>query len=426
MLTLLRTHASLRLLFVGQALYWSCSIIGIALTALVGARLAPQPWLATLPLALLVAGNLAAVRPLAAAMQRHGRRRVLVAGALVGVAGGLLACAAIVADSFPLFGLGIAGVGVYQASSAYYRYAALETVAPEWRGRAAACVLAGGVCAALLAPSLALAARQWLITPFAGAYLAIAGLAAAAALLLSRLPRDHAAFPATPTGAQAGLAATRRAGAPTPPAAATPAPAATAASPASTTPWRTLLARPTLRAAIVMTAVGHGLMILVMNATPLAMADCGFAVETSARVIQWHVLGMFLPSFFAGTLVDRHGSRRVAAAGIAVLAASAVLALSGVAMAQFLASSLLLGIGWSLLIVAGTTLLTAAHAPDERAGAQSLMEFANGATAAAMSFASGALQSGVGWHAINGAMLPLLALAAWLLWSTRAPRLRAA
>lgn len=394
MLTLLRTHASLRLLFIGQALYWSCSIIGIALTALVGARLAPLPWLATLPLALLVAGNLVAVRPLAAAMQRHGRRRVLVAGALVGVAGGLTACLAIVADSFVLFGLGIAGVGVYQASSAYYRYVALEAVEVQWRGRAAACVLAGGVCAAVFAPSLALAARQWLITPFAGAYLAIAGLAAVAALLLTRLPEGAAAVPAT--------------------------------GQAPATRWRMLLARPALRAAIVMTGVGHGLMILVMNATPLAMADCGFAVESSARVIQWHVLGMFLPAFFAGALVDRHGSRRVAAVGIAVLVASAALALSGVALAQFAASSLLLGIGWSLMIVAGTTLLTEAHAPTERAGAQSLMEFANGGTAAAMSFASGALQSGIGWTAINAAMLPMLAGAAWLLWSTRPALLRAA
>jgi len=382
---LLLRNPTLRLLFAGQALFWSCSIIGITLTALVGARLAPWPVLATLPLALLVLGYLLAVQPLSLFMQRRGRRPGLVGGALAGVAGGLVAAAGTVLGSFALFCAGVACIGVYQASAAYYRYAALEAVDARHRGRAAACVVGGGVCAAVLAPGLALWSRDLLATPFAGAYLAIAALAALGALTMSRL-RETQAAPPPPAGRGA---------------------------------WRGLLARPALRAAVIMTAIGQGLMVLAMNATPLAMDGCGLSAASAAQVIQWHVLGMFLPAFAAGPLVDRWGSRRVALAGAAALAASALLAASGEAFAQFLASSFLLGVGWNLMVIAGTTLLGETHAPEERGQAQAVMELANGGSSALMAFASGALLAGLGWTAINLAMLPLLALAVGLLAATR-------
>jgi len=379
---LLVRNASVRLLFAGQALYWGCSIIGITLTSIVGARLAPWPALATLPLALLVLGNLLAVQPLSLFMQRRGRRAGLQAGALWGVAGGLVSMAGVQWGSFAVFCAGTLAIGAYQASSGYYTYAALEAVDPTQKGRAAACVVAGGLCAAVFAPPLALWSRNLLATPLAGAYLAIAVLAALGWAVMARLREG-----AVPPPAAGGIAA--------------------------------LLARPGLRAAVVMTAIGHGLMILVMNATPLAMEVCGFSPASAARVIQWHVIGMFAPALFSGALVDRFGSRRVAAVGAACLAASAVVALSGLSFTEFLTSSFLLGAGWNLMVIAGTTLLAESHAPGERGQAQALMQLANGVVAAAMSFASGALLTGVGWTAINAVALPLLAVAAGLLLARR-------
>lgn len=386
---LLLRNATLRLLFANQALYWACSIIGITLTSLVGVRLAPSPVLATLPLALLVLGNLLSVQPLSMFMQRRGRRAGLQAGALFGIAGGLVAVTGILLGSFALFGCGTLCIGVYQASSGYYRYAALEAVDTHQKGRAAACVIGGGLFAALFAPPLALWSRNALSVPFAGAYLAIAVLAAIGWGVVSRLPEGSA-----PRAALAGIAA-----------------------------MRVLLARPALRAAVIMTATGHGLMILVMNATPLAMDVCGFSGAAAAQVIQWHVVGMFLPAFFTGAWVDRWGSRRVAVVGALCLMASAGLALSGLSFTQFLASSFLLGTGWNLMVIAGTTLLGETHAPEERGQAQALMELSNGSVAALMSFASGALINGVGWTAINVVMLPLLAVALGLLFVSgrRAP-----
>src|SRR5690606_13087504 len=155
----------------------------------------------------------------------------------------------------------------------------------------------------------------------------------------------------------------------------------------------------------------NGLMVLVMNATPLAMSFCGLPLEAGAEVIRWHMVGMFLPAFVAGPLVDRLGCPRVALLGIVLLAASAAIALSGERHAYFLISSRLLGMGWNLMLVAGTTLLGQGHGPEESGQAQGLMELGNGGVAAAASFASGALISGLGWSPVNLAMLGLLAVA---------------
>lgn len=374
---MLFSNPTLIRLFLAQALFWSCTLIGVTLTSLVGLQLAPTNSLATLPLAVLVLGYLLTTQPLSMFMQRHGRRAGLLLGALTGILGGLLSALGIWLADFWLFCLAALPIGTYQASAMYYRFAALEAVDDAHKGRATAWVIGGGLLAALLAPELTLWARNALSTPFVGAYLALAGLATLALLLLSGLPQG--AMPVTHSP--------------------------------SLTNMRSLLKRPVVQAAIATTAIGHGLMILVMNATPLAMSFCGLPLEVGTEVIRWHIVGMFLPAFVAGPLVDHLGARRVALLGIALLLSSAGIALSGQAQISFLISSLLLGMGWNLMLVAGTTLLGEGHAPDERSQAQGLMELGNGAVATFASFASGALVSSLGWSMVNLAILPMLVLA---------------
>ena len=387
---LLRRYPQLAVLSAAQALYWSCSIIGIALTALIGQRLAPWPLLTTLPLALLVLGNLLAVGALARWMQMLGRARGLQRGAWFGVAAGILAAAAIQVQSFALFCIAMVLLGAYQASAGFYRFAALDGVDARHRGRSAAWVVAGGIAAAALAPSVALHAVHWLPTPMAGAYVFIAVLALCATILLRCLPPSLTASSGT-TSSPTAPANDRR------------------------NERRMLWSRPAVRQALCVTACGHGLMILVMNATPLAMHDHGHALPVSTHVIQWHVLGMFLPSLVAGSLVDRWGARPVAWLGALLLAASAVVALCGLSSSLFLISSLLLGAGWNLMLLAGTTLLSQAHSAEERAVAQPMMEWTNSAVAAVMSFGCGVLMQLLGWQAINVfALLVLLAVAWWL------------
>lgn len=365
-------------LFLAQAIYWSCAIIGVILNAVAGLRLAGTAELATLPLGLLALGYLASVQPLARLMQRHGRRRGFMLGALAGIAAGLAAALAVERHSFVLFNLSMLVFGIYQASAMFYRFAAVEAVSRAFQGRAAAWVVGGGVLAALCAPQLAALSQGALPTPYVASYLLLATLAALGLLVVAGL--------AGASGGAVSQGASVRTG------------------------YRELLGRAPVRVAIVTTAVGHGLMILVMNATPLAMHDYGMSLQASADVIRWHVLGMFLPAFVAGPLIDRLGDRAVAVIGAVTLATSAAVALNGDGHGAFLVSSCLLGIAWNLMLVAGTTLLGSGHGASERASAQGLMELANGGAATAMSFASGALIASVGWSAVNLGMLPLVLL----------------
>ncbi len=177
-----------------------------------------------------------------------------------------------------------------------------------------------------------------------------------------------------------------------------------------------LLARPAIRGAIAVSATGQGIMILVMTATPLAMRYCGFDVDVSANVIRWHLVGMFLPAFVAGPMIDRFGPRRMAVAGGVVLIACVGVAVSGVSVAAFLISSFLLGIGWNLMLLAGTTMLGEGHDVAERGHAQSLMELGNSVTATVASAASGALIAGAGWNMINYGAVPVVLLALAIMW----------
>ncbi len=379
---LLLTNGSVRLLFIAQALYWSCSLIGITLTSLVGLDLAPLPELATLPLALLLVGNLACVHPLAMIMARRGRRVGLFLGAVSGVIGGLVVAAGVYQAQFILVCVGTLLIGGYQASAMYYRYAALEAVEDGQKGRAAALVVGGGVLAALIAPEIASQTRDMVAIPFVGSYLALAGLAMVAVIIMAML-RDGG----VPVKTRAGGAV-----------------------------LLDLLRRPRLRGAIAVSAAGHGIMILVMTATPLAMKFCGFDFDTAANVIRWHIIGMFLPAFVAGPMIDRFGPRLMAVIGAGALVLSVGFAVSGISFSAFLISSFLLGIGWNLMLLAGTALLGEGHDASERGHAQSLMELGNGITGTVASLASGALIAGAGWNVINFGVVPVLILAIVMMW----------
>ncbi|MDP5776242.1 MFS transporter, partial [Pseudomonas aeruginosa] len=289
---LLISNPTIRRLFMAQALYWSCAVICVLLATLIGLKLAPLKELASLPLALFVLGNLLALQPISRVMARYGRRTGFLLGAAAGVLGGLASAASLWLESFFLFCLSAMPIGAYQASAMYYRFAALETVELDLRGRAAAAVVGAGVVAAVIAPSLGSATRDLLTVPFAGAYLLVAAMALTGALTLSGLPVHKA-------------------------------PQAHSSKP-SPTRWRELVKRPVIKAAILTTAIGHGLMTLVMNATPLAMHGEGMTLDASGTVIQWHMLGMFLPAFLAGPLVDRYGARAVACLGAVLLMISAL------------------------------------------------------------------------------------------------------
>ena len=174
---------------------------------------------------------------------------------------------------------------------------------------------------------------------------------------------------------------------------------------------RELFMRPKIFSAVAIAGIGQGVMVLIMTATPLAMQFCGFNIAQSSEVIRWHFIGMFLPAFIAGPLIDHLGARKVAAFGAVILIISAFIAIAGLDESHFLFSSFLLGMGWNLMLLAGTTLLGEGHSPDERGHAQAVMELVNGALGAVASFAAGMLIVNAGWQSVNIGMVPAVLVA---------------
>jgi MFS family permease len=372
-------HRNVALLAVAQTLVQSASVLAMTLGALVGGRLAPDPSLATLPIAAIVLGTAAATIPAALLMRRIGRRAGFLAGAGIGVASALLTALGVYRADFAAFVAGYALLGVYQGFTNYYRFAAGEAAAPDFRARAMSWVIAGGVVAALLGPQLAYWPREWFAPhPFLGSFLAQAALGVVALVVLAqlRLSAPRAAPAAVP--ARSGFE---------------------------------LVGQPVFLVAMGGAAVSYAVMLLVMTATPVAMVGAGHHMGDAVHVIQWHVLGMFAPSFFTGGLIARFGAPRVMAAGFALLLGHVGIALAGYEFLHFASALVLLGVGWNFAFVGGTALLTTAYREGEQARAQAINDFVVFGTVAAASLSSGWLYHQFGWQTLNAVAVPFLVIA---------------
>ena len=266
-------------------------------------------------------------------------------------------------------------LGGYQGFANYYRFAAVEAAGPGHASRAISLVVAGGVVAAFLGPQLGLWGRDWVGGQlFVGSYLAQGALSLFALGLLSRLnlPRVETV--------QIGIPR----------------------------PLREVMSQPALRVAIFGAAIGYVVMIMVMTATPLAILGCGLPQSNVTPVIQWHVVGMFAPSFFTGSLISRYGAPRIMQIGFILLLGHVVLALSGVEFLHFLSALVFLGIGWNFTFIAGTTLLTQTYRPAEQLKVQAVNEFVVFGLVALATLSAGWLYDRFGWITLNLAVVPLL------------------
>lgn len=377
------------LLALCQALMLSAVVLSMTLAGVLGAQMAPDKGLATLPIAAMVVGTALCSIPASLWMRRAGRRLGFVSGALLGLCGSAVAAYGLYANSFAGFVLGHLLIGGYQGFANYFRFAAAEAAGAQHASRAISWVVAGGVAAAFVGPQVGLWGRDWWPQhAFLGSYAAQAVLTLAVIALLSRLSLVR--------------------------------PAAAVAQ--SARPLREIAAQPALRAAVVGAAVGYAVMIMAMTATPLAMLGCGFGTPEVRPVIQWHVFGMFAPSFFTGSLVARWGAPRVMQAGFALLLGHVAVAVSGQAMAHFVSALVLLGVGWNFAFVGGTALLTQNYRPSEQTKVQALNEGLVFGLVALASLGAGWLYDRFGWQALNLAAVPALLLAlGWTLLASRPP-----
>jgi predicted MFS family arabinose efflux permease len=374
----------LLLLTLCQGLFLTNNVTFVAINGLVGLSLAPRPWMATLPVCGYVAGGALCAGLVARHQRAWGRRRAFQMGLLVAMAASALCAWAASSHQFWLLVAATVVAGYYNANAGLYRFAATELVDTPMKERAISWVLAGGILGAVVGPSLASATRDLLPVPFAGAYASLVGVALIALSTMSFID-----FP--------------------------PLPQPSAAHPGR--PLREIVRQPVFIVAVIACSLGYGVMSLLMSATPIAMAMCSHPFASTALVLEWHVLGMFVPSFFTGALIRRFGCLPVMAVGVLLNAVCIAVALSGVELMRFLLALFTLGVGWNFLYIGGTTLLTSAYRPEEKTTAQAAMDTVVYATMAVTAFGSGALVTSQGWTWLNlGSIVPVLLTAAALAW----------
>jgi len=378
------------ILAVCQAFSMSGTVLIATVAALVGQNLSEDKSFATLPLAVMFIATMFATIPASLLMGRIGWKAGFMLGQMIGFLGALLSILSIVNSDFWLFTMASILIGVHNAFYQFFRFAAADTAKGKFQAKAISLVLAGGVFAAVAGPQLG----KWTIdlfdqAIFAGGYLAIAGIdvLTLVALIFVRLPSPDVVT----------LSAKGR-------------------------PLKEILVEPVFVTAIVSATVGYVIMTLVMTATPLAMKSSGFHFNQSATVIQWHVLAMFLPSFFTGTLITRFGVLHIIIAGILLETLSMFIALSGMSVLHFSFALIALGLGWNFMFLGGTSLLAEAIRPGERTKVQALNDFLVFGGVAIAGLSSGALNNAFGWAGVTAAMsLPLfiaLMVAVWYLLHT--------
>jgi MFS family permease len=379
------SRKNVAVLAVCQGLLFTNNSILITVNALAGYALATDKTLATLPVTSYFVGSALATLPLAMLMKRYTRRAGFTVGAMFAIAGSLVCAAAVYAGNFWLLCLGVVVLGAYFAAGQHYRFAAADSAPADFKSRAISLVLAGGIAGGFLGPETSKLTTDLIAGhPFTGAYISLVAFA-----LLSILVLRWLEIPPLPESER------RERG----------------------RPLGEIARQPVFAVAVLCGTISYGVMNLLMTATPLAMGASAHPFSEAAFVIQWHIVGMFAPSFVTGNIINRFGLMTVMLVGVALNIVCVAIALSGVGVMHFWLALVLLGIGWNFMFVGATALLTEIHTPAERAKVQGVNDSAIFITMVATSLASGALFTIQGWQAMNMWAVPVLLLAgAAVLW----------
>jgi predicted MFS family arabinose efflux permease len=377
-------------LAIAQALAGGNNTVIVSTASIVGAVLAPDKGLATLPITAMVMGMWLGTLPVGILARRFGRRFALQTGSAFGILSGLISYAAVMNGQFWLLLIGTFCGGLYAAAHQSYRFAAADTASEAYRPKVVSWVLAGGVFAAVIGPQLVIFTKD-LLSPhlFAASYLGQSACAVAAAVVLQFIR----------------------------------VPPVTVARHDNARPLSEIIRAPRFIVAVACGMASYGMMNMLMTSAPLAMVGCGHSVTDAALGIQWHVLAMYAPSFITGSLIARFGVERVAGVGLALVATSAVVGIAGITVAHFWTNLVLLGLGWNLAFIGATTMVTQCHRPQERNKVQSFNDFLIFGSMALTSFSSGQLLDKFGWATINEVILPtIFVTGALLLWLALRPR----
>ena len=380
-----------------QALSGAAAPMITLIGGVVGTQIAPSPKFATVPQSLIVAGTALCTIPAALIMKRVGRRTGFMGATTLASLNALLAAYALHIRSFPLFCLSMLLIGATGSFVNQFRFAAAESVDASRTGRAVSLMLLGGIVGGFLGPEIG--RRTINLLPYGaytGSFVSLALLYVLVLCLLSflRLPSLKA---------QAAVGGEER-------------------------PLGVIVRQPTYLVALGAGVIGYGVMTFLMTATPIAMhVHDGYTMDATATIIQSHVMAMFIPSLFAGLLMERFGAPRVMMAGVGALAGCVALAASGHLYMDYWFALVLLGVGWNFLYVGGTILLTRTYRPKERFKAQATNDFTVFGVQAMASLGAGTVIQMMDWSRMVLLVVPLLivmfaALLAVQIWSSSRAR----
>ncbi|WP_325895317.1 MFS transporter [Grimontia sp. NTOU-MAR1] len=364
------------LLALCQALLMSGNIVLISVNGLIGQQLSPSDTWVTLPVSTQFVGLMMATIPASLIMAKIGRKNGFRLGNIIGIFGALLCVYALQQGAFWLFCFSTLLLGIGIGFGTLYRFAAIEVSEPESRDKAISLSMAGGVLAAVLGPNLAIASQHWLPgTHFSGAFIGITVL-----YILSLLVLNFIALPAAiPPQDQAAQS-----------------------------PVGQILKAPGYLVAVIAAVVAYAVMNLLMTVTPIAMHKHGFHFEQAALVIEWHVLGMFVPSFFTGNIIGKIGARMTILLGSLFFVGCILVNLNGVSEWHFRIALVLLGVGWNFMFIGATSQLTQTYLPQDKPRAQAINEFAVFGSVTLTALMAGNLEVTLGWQTLNLVMLPFV------------------
>jgi MFS family permease len=376
---------NLALLICCQAIGQSANTMMFTATALSVVTFFSNRGLATLPVTMQHLGVMLWVFPAAMLMQRQGRRFGFRVGSVLGMVGASTCGAGLYFANFPLMCLGGVILGYAVASLQMYRFAAVELVPAGYRARAISWVTAGGVVAGIIGPAMVQWSYDKLMPIYVATYMVMVGVHIIVFTIMSFINFPSMREPAAPVGSTVAVV-----------------------------PPRSLIEiarQPRYAAAVIAGMIAFGTMSFLMSASPLAIVGCGLPHTEAHWVIFLHVMGMFIPSFFTGTLITRFGVLNVMFWGAAVLLAGVSVALMGTTEWNFRIALTLNGVGWNFLFIGATTLVTTCYEPSERGKAQALNDFLVFGTTATASFLAGFLQEQLGWFPLNRASIVLILVA---------------
>jgi MFS family permease len=370
-------NKNLWLLAACQSLMMTNNALLVTASALVGMLLAEDISFATLPLALQFFSTMLTSVPASLIMKRNGRRFGFMLGSIIGLSGGIIATTAIFQADFWMFCLGTLLIGAFNGFGNFYRFAAVDVVKENMRSRAISYVMAGGVVAAIFGPNIASWTHDAIASAeFAGSYIVICVLYILSFIVLSfvRIPAVHTE--------QHNQQSARS--------------------------LLTLIKQPAFFVAVICGMLSYAVMSLVMTATPLSM-NHHHSLSDTAFVIQWHVLGMFAPSFFTGKLISRYGVINIMLVGAILLIVAVIGNLQGISLWHYWFALLCLGVGWNFLFIGATDLLTYTYNGSEKAKAQAFNDFFVFGSVTLAALTAGYLQHNFGWEVVNLGVLPLIA-----------------